>query len=177
MNNFRLPQPIYCRNVYYVNLNNDTKSNYESECTCNLMGTEDFDCSCNCITGQCNCDKIKGYTGLLCDDCLSGFYLTYNTTCNGMDYLTFHFSQYSLLKFFSGCECNLSGTVSGSSACTDNDGDCPCDIADGYTGTKCDECLGGWWWLPSNRTCMGKEIYWNVGFTKLSLCQFFRLSL
>ena len=47
------------------------------------MGTKDFDCSCNCITGQCNCDKSQGYTGLLCDDCLSGYFLTYNTTCNG----------------------------------------------------------------------------------------------
>ena len=83
VNNFRLPQPIHCRSVHYVNLNTETESDYESECTCNLMGTKDFDCSCDCVTGQCSCDNINGYTGLLCDDCLSGFYLTYNTTCNG----------------------------------------------------------------------------------------------
>ena len=82
-NNFRLPQPIHCRQVHYVDINNDTTSNYEAECTCNLMGTKDFDCSCDCITEQCICDKTNGYTGLLCDDCLSGYFLTYNTTCNG----------------------------------------------------------------------------------------------
>ena len=61
-------------------------------------------------------------------------------------------------RFFVGCECNLSGTVSGSSACTDNDGDCLCDVAQGYTGTKCEECLGGWWWMSSDRTCMGNRV-------------------
>ena len=175
MNNFRLPQPIHTRFVYYVNLNNDTKSNYESECICNLMGTEKFDCSCDCITGQCNCDNIKGYTGLLCDDCLSGFYLTYNTTCNGMfDNQTFTFAQsLYVLAYFLECECNLSGTVSGSSSCTDNDGDCPCDIVKGYTGTKCDECLGGWWWLTSNRTCMGNKIDSKVTFIIFLTTSFF----
>ena len=60
-----------------------------------------------------------------------------------------------IISFKKECECNLSGTLSGSSSCTDNDGDCQCNTTQGYTGTKCDECLGGWWWLTSNRTCMG----------------------
>ena len=84
VNNFRLPQPVHSRKVYYVNLNVETESHFELDCTCNLMGTKDFDCSCNCITGQCNCDSLNGYTGLLCDDCVSGYFLIYNTTCNGL---------------------------------------------------------------------------------------------
>ena len=58
-------------------------------------------------------------------------------------------------KYLKECECNLSGTQSGSSICTENDGDCQCDVVNGYTGTKCDECLEGWWWLHLNQTCMG----------------------
>ena len=81
----------------------------------------------------------------------------------------------NMSHFFLGCECNLSGTVSGSSACTDNDGDCLCAIEQGYTGTKCDECLEGWWWMSSDRTCMGNHLDQNN--CSLSVPLVFRLLL
>ena len=86
-NNFRLPQPLKSREVYYVDLNEDTNSNYIAECQCNLRGTENYDCNCHCVTGQCNCDNANGYTGLTCDECLTGWFLEYNTTCTGFKHL------------------------------------------------------------------------------------------
>ena len=84
LNNFRLTQPISAGDVYYVDLNEDTMSTYESECTCNLRGTDGFDCACDSTTSQCNCDSSNGYTGIDCDSCLSGWYTTSgSSTCTG----------------------------------------------------------------------------------------------
>ena len=94
--NFRLAQPINSRSVYFVSENQETKSSYQSMCTCNLRGTTDFDCSC---TGQCNCDT--GYTGLTCMSCDSGYYLTDETKCNCKFNLKLFLSrQISLMKHF-----------------------------------------------------------------------------
>lgn len=43
------------------------------------------------------------------------------------------------------CSCNTVGTIENSVECTANDGECNCDEDAGYHGTKCDQCLEGWW--------------------------------
>ena len=84
VNNFRLTQPLNSRDVLYVNFNDDTSSDYESACTCNLIGTMDYDCTCDSNgDGQCICDAANGYTGIDCDECISPFVWDSNSrTCS-----------------------------------------------------------------------------------------------
>ena len=82
VNNFRLTQPLNSRDVLYISFNDDTVSDYEADCTCNLIGTVDYDCTCDSSDGQCNCDSANGYTGIDCDECISPLVWDSNTrTC------------------------------------------------------------------------------------------------
>ena len=80
-NNFRLAKPTNARDVFYVNLNEESQSKYDFDCDCNLYGTIEQDASCHDHTGQCNCDSDNGYIGHKCFDCASGYFLASGTTC------------------------------------------------------------------------------------------------
>ena len=124
INNFRLPQPLNSREVLYVKYNEDTASDYQAACTCNLYGTDDYDCACASDgDGQCNCNADQGYTGINCDQCIapyvwdpnsgtcsrceSGYYFTsVDNSCSGMSFMysisikpiVFQFLWSSILK-------------------------------------------------------------------------------
>ena len=54
------------------------------DCSCNTIGTSGGSISCSDSSGDCTCDTSFGYTGLKCDDCLSGYYLSGDeSTCIG----------------------------------------------------------------------------------------------
>ena len=89
-NNFRLTQPLNSRSVYYVNVNDETESDFQSACTCNLRGTTNFDCTCDESSGQCNCDSANGYQGTSCDECLSGWNLDSDTRTCACKFTTYH---------------------------------------------------------------------------------------
>ena len=91
-------------------------------CYCSLTGTEG-DESCSDGNGACNC--AEGYSGQYCENCISGYYQV-----NDLSY-----------EECLPCDCNLTGTFGGSANCIN--GFCSCDFGNGFTGTKCDECLPG----------------------------------
>ena len=55
-----------------------------TDCSCNTIGTSEGSTSCSDTSGDCYCAESSGYTGLKCDDCLSGYYLSGDeSTCVG----------------------------------------------------------------------------------------------
>ena len=61
--------------------------------------------------------------------------------------------------WLSGCGCHLAGArgAEGFTEACNEIGECYCDDSLGYTGDKCDECLDGWYWSNTDRTCTSKE--------------------
>ena len=108
-----------------------------SDCECNISGTEDRASDCTDEDGQCLCSSGNGYSGSKCDDCLTGWYWT------------------SSDKMCTDCSCNTTGTTGASSFCTDEEGFCSCASSAGFTGSKCNECLEGWYWSGTERSCLG----------------------
>ena len=74
--------------------------NLFTDCACNTIGTSGGSTSCSDSSGDCTCDTFNGYTGLKCDDCVSGFYLSGDgQTCISKISSTFQLSKkYSFHK-------------------------------------------------------------------------------
>ncbi|KFO25414.1 Usherin [Fukomys damarensis] len=88
-------------------------------CACDAAGSVPGTV-CDAETGQCACKPSFG--GRQCKDCLEGyFYLPQNDSFRCLP-----------------CDCDTSGTVSGSSVCDKATGQCPCKS--GVTGRLCSQC-------------------------------------
>ena len=94
-----------------------------SVCNCFPPNTNASGMVCDPITSQCVC--LPSATGLRCESCVDGFYMT-SSGCVP-------------------CGCNLDG--SNSSVCHKTTGNCPCQSA-GVTGRTCDTCLPGLFQFP-----------------------------
>ncbi|KAG1934305.1 laminin subunit alpha-1 [Pimephales promelas] len=92
---------------------------------CGCYGNGSLSAVCNVITGQCECKA--NVVGQTCDRCLAGYY-----GINSGDGCRL-------------CECNQSGSVSGS---CDEEGRCRCIT--GVTGDKCDRCQRGYYNFREN---------------------------
>jgi hypothetical protein len=106
------------------------------ECQCDPRGTEgNSDKNCDNITGQCKC--LPNVEGKRCDapkeDCF------WNPNDNGT----------------LSCDCDASGTVSGSLVCDKNTGQCPCTEERG--GKTCNECAERKWGDPL-QGCKSKTV-------------------
>ncbi|XP_054475687.1 LOW QUALITY PROTEIN: laminin subunit beta-4 [Anoplopoma fimbria] len=107
-----------CKPGYYGNaLDQDCK-----ECSCDRRGTEVTQCPlgspcfCNSRTGQCPCRT--GVVGLLCDQCVDGYWNLHGA---------------------SGCQaCSCDSVNSFSNICNKVTGQCPCRPE--FGGRQCDEC-------------------------------------
>lgn len=96
-----------------------------SACSCfvpNTNTTSSDGAICDPVTSQCSC--LPSATGLECELCRDGFYMT-GSGCVS-------------------CDCNSSG--SSSFVCNKTTGDCPC--LGNVTGRVCDVCLPGFFQFP-----------------------------
>ncbi|KAJ8045141.1 Usherin [Holothuria leucospilota] len=92
-----------------------------SPCDCDPSGTVPGGASCNQNTGQCPCLAFR--TGLRCDECSSGYFIS--PSGQGCQ----------------ACGCNLAGTQLGT-VCHPQTGQCQCQGGNsGVTGRRCDSCL------------------------------------
>ncbi|XP_036133319.1 usherin [Molossus molossus] len=97
-------------------------------CDCDMAGTLPGTI-CDAGTGQCRCKPDVG--GRRCDGCLEGF-----------------FRQQQNESFLClPCDCDTSGTVSGSPLCDQSTGQCPCKL--GVTGPQCNQCEPHWYNLTT----------------------------
>ena len=161
LNNFRLTQPISAGDVFYVMINEETESTYQANCTCNLRGTVDFDCTCTDETG-CNCDASKGYSGTNCDECSFGYeWQTESRTCRGIPQIIGIGGLETADSTYLGKITEAVDYMDGSSVCTIDsffDATARDDLADGvYRGMVCDHvhdkaiCCGGEFGRNGNR--------------------------
>lgn len=109
----------------------NTSSNCSS-CDCDPIGTslatynsEKNYYVCDKQTSQCTCNPNR--IGTRCESCAAGFFLL---NLNGIDCLE--------------CNCDPIGSVPGS-ICNSLTGECTCKIANGIGGTRCDQCLSGYY--------------------------------
>jgi usherin len=80
---------------------------------------------CDEINGQCPCKPLR--EGVKCDKCVSGYFLVALDT-----------------KECIKCGCHPTGTVPGTS-CDYQTGECVCKTYNGVGGTRCNECLDGFY--------------------------------
>lgn len=143
-----------------------------SNCSCFTPNTVMIAGSvCNSSTSQCNCRL--GSTGINCDSCIDGFYITEqgcvecvcNSTrsisticnastgsCNCRNNFTGVRCEQCNINYFrypdcNPCDCNVAGSIQ--SNCTD-DGQCSCKQF--VTGQKCDTCIDGFMYLEANNS-------------------------
>ena len=96
-----MDQPVLVKsNPYYNFQRYPSLTCLFTDCSCNTIGTSGGSTSCSDTSGDCTCDTFNGYTGLKCDDCVSGFYLSGDgQTCIGKISSTFQLSKkYSFHK-------------------------------------------------------------------------------
>lgn len=98
------------------------------KCSCDPIGTNPGTLQagnyvCNPLTSQCTCNKNR--IGLRCETCAVGFFFL---NLNNIDCLE--------------CNCDPIGTIPGSN-CDSLTGECTCKLTNGIGGTRCDQCLPG----------------------------------
>eukprot|EP00049_Salpingoeca_infusionum_P014043 m.261607 g.261607 ORF g.261607 m.261607 type:complete len:220 (+) comp15580_c0_seq2:1937-2596(+) len=54
------------------------------DCLCNTLGTVNNATTCHATTGACSCDRERGYKGLKCTQCLTGYFFA-NDECLACD--------------------------------------------------------------------------------------------
>ena len=113
-------------------------------CNCNKNGSLNDICS---YDGICSCKaNVTGDKCTYCD--LSLFPFPY---CDKGENMIHTYSKIRLIRpFFFIIECNCDSNGSNSSSC-DSDGMCTCKP--NFTGSKCTECLSGFFGFPE---CKGK---------------------
>ena len=93
-------------------------------CQCFLHNTNTSGAElCDPASSQCHC--LEGATGLSCDSCIEGYYLT-PEGCRS-------------------CQCNIQGAVD--NTCNMSSGQCVCRH-EGITGETCDRCAPGYFQFP-----------------------------
>ena len=103
-----------------------------SQCSCSSPGTQMENgeyLACDSTTGQCVCKPE--YTGIACDQCADGFFMTEAGFCLP-------------------CECDVDGTKPGTH-CDKETGKCQCQ--DNTSGQRCDECGIGFFNFPGCQKC------------------------
>lgn len=94
-----------------------------SACDCFSLNTVPSGLICDPVTSQCDC--VASATGVRCDSCQDGFYLTSGGCVS--------------------CDCDSEG--SSGAVCNKTSGDCVCQSA-GVTGRTCNTCLPGFFQFP-----------------------------
>jgi hypothetical protein len=96
-------------------------------CECDSLGTDKSTLvvsnglfNCNAQTGQCLCNKNR--IGQNCQICDEGYFFL---NFNGIDCFP--------------CSCDPAGSIPGS-ICDNLTGECVCKVANGISGTRCDQC-------------------------------------
>jgi hypothetical protein len=97
-------------------------------CGCVAAGALGSGSQCDVSTGQCACRA--GTTGRTCNVCKRGFYGLSASNPTGC----------------LSCECNLFGTVNGSTSCDPTSGQCQCLPSN--VGRTCSQCVAGFFQLP-----------------------------
>lgn len=106
-------------------------------CDCNLPGVQDGNVgNCSALgpsSGQCDCKEFV--TGRRCDQCLNGYYNLTASNSNGCI----------------SCDCHVTGTVDGSTACDMISGQCLCKA--NVIGRDCSSCAAGHYGIENAGGC------------------------